>query len=141
MISTVAVGTDGSSTADRAVDAAIDLAAAAGARLLVFGAYGAAPAPPADADGPEEPWATDAAGQAQAALEAAAGRARERGVDVTTAADEGAPAEVLVRLAGEHGADVLVVGNRGVGAAYFLDSVAKSVVAKAPCDIWVVKTT
>ena len=54
--------------------------------------------------------------------------------------DEGDPAEVLVRLAEECGADLLVIGNRGMQRR-MLGSVPNSVTHKAPCSVIVVKTT
>jgi nucleotide-binding universal stress UspA family protein len=54
--------------------------------------------------------------------------------------DQGDPAEVLVRLATECGADVLVIGNRGMGRR-MLGSVPNTVSHKAPCSVFVVKTT
>jgi nucleotide-binding universal stress UspA family protein len=53
---------------------------------------------------------------------------------------EGDPAEVLVRLAAECGADVLVVGNRGMHRSV-LGSVPNTITHKAPCSVLVVKTT
>ena len=143
MLSTIAVGTDGSPSAAKAVDAAIDLASAVGARLLVLGAHHADPPAPQQGEHGEDaaPWATSAREEAQHVLDAACERAGARGVQASSVAAEGQAAEVLVRLATEHAPDVLVVGNKGVGVAYFLDSVAKSVVAHAPCDVYVAKTT
>jgi nucleotide-binding universal stress UspA family protein len=54
--------------------------------------------------------------------------------------DEGDPAEVLVRLAEECGADVLVIGNRGMERRV-LGSVPNTVTHKAGCSVLVVKTT
>ena len=53
---------------------------------------------------------------------------------------EGEPAEVLVRLAGECEADVLVVGNKGMDRRV-LGSVPNTVSHKAGCSVLVVKTT
>ena len=65
---------------------------------------------------------------------------RERNIDCTTMIDEGDPADVLTRLAEECGADVLVIGNRGMQRRV-LGSVPNSVTHKAPCSVYVVKTT
>jgi nucleotide-binding universal stress UspA family protein len=64
---------------------------------------------------------------------------RER-IACSTLADEGDPAEVLVRLAAECGVDVLVVGNRGMHRSV-LGSVPNTITHKAPCSVLVVKTT
>jgi nucleotide-binding universal stress UspA family protein len=47
---------------------------------------------------------------------------------------------VLVRLAEECGADVLVIGNKGMKRRV-LGSVPNTVTHKAPCSVLVVKTT
>jgi nucleotide-binding universal stress UspA family protein len=54
--------------------------------------------------------------------------------------DEGEPADVLVRLAAESGADLLVIGNKGMERRV-LGSVPNSVTHKADCSVLVVKTT
>ena len=65
---------------------------------------------------------------------------RQRKIDCTTLVDEGDPAEVLVRLAEECGADLLVIGNRGMHRRV-LGSVPNTVTHKATCSVYVVKTT
>ncbi len=47
---------------------------------------------------------------------------------------------MLVDIAEAHGADVLVVGNKGMQRR-ILGSVPNSVAHKAPCSVVVVKTT
>jgi nucleotide-binding universal stress UspA family protein len=64
----------------------------------------------------------------------------EQGIECTTAVDEGDPADVLVRLANECSADVLVIGNKGMQRK-LLGSVPNSVTHKADCSVLVVKTT
>jgi nucleotide-binding universal stress UspA family protein len=65
---------------------------------------------------------------------------RERKIDCTTMIDSGDPAEVLTRLAEECKADLLVIGNRGMHRRV-LGSVPNTVTHKAPCSVYVVKTT
>ena len=65
---------------------------------------------------------------------------RAEGIECRTAVDEGNPADVLVRLAGECGADVLVIGNKGMKRRV-LGSVPNTVTHQAPCSVFVVKTT
>jgi nucleotide-binding universal stress UspA family protein len=59
---------------------------------------------------------------------------------VTTVAGEGSPADVLCNSAAEHGADVLVVGNKHINRR-LLGSVPNSVAHNAPCSVMIVKTT
>ena len=144
MIATVAVGTDGSETADRAVAAALDLAERFEASLVVLSAYARQPRAPGvprvgggswDAE-----WAANDAKQTERILAFAEESAIERGVQCSTAMGEGDPGEVLVDLAERHGADVLVVGSKGMERR-ILGSVPNTVTHKAPCAVLVVKTT
>ena len=62
------------------------------------------------------------------------------GIECETRVDEGDPAAVLVRLAAECGADLLVLGNKGMRRR-MLGSVPNTVAHKADCSVLVVKTT
>jgi nucleotide-binding universal stress UspA family protein len=133
MIGTVAVGTDGSETAAIAVDWALEFAQRCGAKLVVLSAY--APATDLGAQ-----WAATSAIATERMLDDVESAARERGLEVRTAMEEGDPAEVLVGLAERHGADLLVIGNRGMERR-ILGSVPNSVTHAATCSVLVVKTT
>lgn len=52
------------------------------------------------------------------------------------------PSRALIDLAKEEKCDLIAVGSRGLGstATFFLGSVSKEVVTKAPCNVLVVKT-
>jgi nucleotide-binding universal stress UspA family protein len=145
MIATVAVGTDGSGTAAKALDSAMDLAERFGARLLVLSAF--RPASPSGggvrlsgSSGARPEWASNAAEQVERILARAEEQATERGLDCSTAAAEGDPGEVLVELAEQHGADLIVVGNKGMERRV-LGSVPNTVSHRANCAVLVVKTT
>jgi len=140
MLSTIAVGTDGSATAGQAVDAAIDLASATGARLLVFGAYSGSNHVVSEGGFDEQQWVTNPSEMVHRLLDSARDRASERGVQAESFAGDGDAADVLVGLAEHHAVDVLVIGNKGADRR-ILASVPKSVVQHAPCDVYVVKTT
>lgn len=137
MISTVAVGTDGSETAREAVKQAADFAHRFDAKLVLVSAFKDGPPPP-DAD--EAQWSYSPAAQLREILARAEAEINEQGVECTTAVDEGDPADVLVRLAEDCGADVLVIGNKGMQRRV-LGSVPNSVTHKAGCSVLVVKTT
>jgi nucleotide-binding universal stress UspA family protein len=62
------------------------------------------------------------------------------GISCSTLVDQGDPAEVLVRLATECDADVLVIGSKGMHRRV-LGSVPNTVTRNAPCSVLVVKTT
>ena len=137
---TVVVGTDGSETSFRAVERAAKLAADSGATLLITCAY---------ISEPPDPHADDAyqvTGSAPA--DDSVSRARDRAVsagagDIETEAVQGKPADVLIKLAEDRGADLLVVGNRGLNtlAGRLVGSVPLDVIRNAPVDVLVVHTT
>ena len=144
MFKTIAVATDGTETAEKAVDVALDIAERYGARLLILGAY----TPLSDkqlahqrSQLPEEvQWSIHAAGQVDTILGRTLHRARERGLESETVARQGEPADVICALAAEHRVDLLVVGNKGMNRRVF-GSVPRSVCQHAPCSVVVAKTT
>jgi nucleotide-binding universal stress UspA family protein len=149
MIDVIAVGTDGSATADKAVEFAIDLASRHEAELVVLSAYSSQPSALASAamaaawvgPGPIAPdWNPQEAERVEQLLGDAKHRAEQRGIACRTALREGDPADVLVELAERHGADVLVIGNRGMQRRV-LGSVPNTITHKARCSVLVVKTT
>ena len=137
MISTVAVGTDGSETASEAVKQAAEFARRFDAKLVLLSAFKDAP-PPTGTD--EAQWAYSPASQLREILSRTEAEINEEGIECTTLVDEGDPADVLVRLADDCGADVLVIGNKGIHRRV-LGSVPKSVAHNADCSVFVVKTT
>jgi nucleotide-binding universal stress UspA family protein len=137
VISTVAVGTDGSETASEAVKQAAEFARRFDAKLVLLSAFKSGPPPP-DAD--EANWAYSPAAQVREILSRTESEMNDQGLQCTTAVDEGDAADVLVRLAGECDADLLVIGNRGIQRR-ILGSVPNSVTHKAGCSVLVVKTT
>jgi nucleotide-binding universal stress UspA family protein len=144
MLSTVAVGTDGTDTAAKAVDFAIDLAQRYDARLVAISAY----RPVSESrlkseqkDAPEEiQWSINPTEDVDAILSDVEEKAQEAGLKTTTVAGDGDPADVLVNFAEDQDADVLVIGNKGMQRR-ILGSVPNSVAHKAPCTVIVVKTT
>jgi nucleotide-binding universal stress UspA family protein len=144
MLNTIAVGTDGSDTASKAVDFAIELAEKFGARLVVISSYRAVSEGRLmheQRDAPEDvQWSINPTEEVDEALSDAEGKAHERGLETTTVASEGDPAEILCRYAEEQNADVLVIGNKGMHRR-LLGSVPNSVAHRAPCSVVVVKTT
>jgi nucleotide-binding universal stress UspA family protein len=137
VISTVAVGTDGSETASEAVKQAAEFARRFDAELVLLSAFKAKPPPP---DAGEAQWSYSSAAQLRGILSRTEEEMKGQGIECRTLVDEGEPADVLVRLAGECGADVLVIGNKGMQRRV-LGSVPKSVAHNADCSVFVVKTT
>ncbi len=143
MISTVAVGTDGSDTAEKALEAALDLAERYGAKVVFISAY-----KPVDEARlrremrdvpPDHQWRINPTEDVDALLEEAEEKADERGIEWASEAAEGDPADVLVAQAEKHGADVIVVGNKGMQRR-ILGSVPNTVAHKAPCSVLIVRT-
>lgn len=141
MISTVAVGTDGSATAAKAVSEAAEIAERFGAKLVLLSAFQDSKRSSVQTDQDVElQWTSNSAARIRSILERSEADLGDAGVECETRADEGDPAEVLVRLASECGADLLVIGNRGMKRRV-LGSVANTVTHKADCSVLVVKTT
>ena len=144
MIQTITVGTDGSDTASKAVDFALDVAEKFGAKVVVASSYrpvGEDRIRQEQRDAPQDiQWSINPTEDVDAALRAVEQEARSRGLEVTSEARQGEPADVLCDIAEEHGADLLVVGNKGMHRRV-LGSVPNSVSHKAPCSVVIVKTT
>ena len=139
MISTVAVGTDGSTTADEAVKQAAEIARRFDARLVLLSAFDYGDGAPVGED-IELQWASNPSARVKSMLERTGANLRSDGIECETQFGGGEPAEVLVRLATDCGADLLVIGNKGIQRRV-LGSVPNSVTHKADCSVLVVKTT
>lgn len=135
----VLVATDGSDDAGAATAWLGAFPLPAAARLLVLGV---ATLPPSTLDIPTV-RAFDQAllDQAREACEAARGTLVARWAEVETRVVEGDPRDAIGRVAEGWGADLVVVGARGLGAvtAFLLGSVSSAVVRHAPCPVLVVK--
>jgi nucleotide-binding universal stress UspA family protein len=143
----IVVGTDGSDTAAEAVRQAADLAKLSGAQLSIVSAYepvskrrieGEQQGAPADVQheiGPRE--------DVNLVLDGAAAAAKREGLDVQTHPVEGGPSDALLSVAEETGADLIVVGNKGMTGAkrFLLGSVPNNVSHHAPCSVMIVRTT
>jgi len=143
----IVVGTDGSETAGEAVRQAIDLAKLTGAQLSIVSAYQPvstrrvqdeqreAPPDVQHEIGPRE--------DVNLVLEAAAAEARKAGVEAQVHPVQADPADAILNVAEETGADLIVVGNKGMTGArrYLLGSVPNNVSHHAPCSVIIVRTT
>lgn len=130
------VGTDGSDSARRAVDHAARLAAGIGAELVVTHALPRRPRPAGDRD-----RLTASYYIGTSILRDAAAWYRDR-VAVRPLLREGPAANALIAAAREEQADLLVVGNRGLGTRRLLiGNVPSRVAHHAPCTVLIVHTT
>jgi nucleotide-binding universal stress UspA family protein len=126
MFRSIVVGTDGSETARQAVREAVGLAASLGAGIELVCAY---------APGQRE--------AGEATLREGTAEAEAAGVAVRTYAREGDPADAILDVAEERGADLVVVGNKGMTGAkrFLLGSVPNKVSHHAPCSVLIIRTT
>jgi nucleotide-binding universal stress UspA family protein len=143
----IVVGTDGSETATEAVRRAIDLARLSGAKLDIVAAFepvsstrirdekGEVPGDVSYAVGPRE--------DVNVTLEGAVGMAKREGVDAEPYPQQGDPADAILDVAEKTGADLIVVGNKGMTGAkrFLLGSVPNKVSHHAPCGVYIVRTT
>ena len=83
-------------------------------------------------------WSINPTQEVDATLRAVEEKAESLGLEAVSEAREGDPADVLCDIAEQHGADVIVVGNRGMHRRV-LGSVPNSVSHKAPCSVMIVK--
>lgn len=116
------VGTDGSITANRAVERAVAIAEPLGTRVLVAYVGGA-----------------DLGRTVLAQAEAQHGRSVTLEEHLLT----GDPADALLGLAEAEQVDLIVVGNKGMTGAqrFLLGSVPNKVSHQATCDVLIVHTT
>jgi nucleotide-binding universal stress UspA family protein len=155
---TIVVGTDGSESSMRAVDRAAAVAAQDNAKLIIAsahldtaekGGWSRAPAP----DRVIDAKAADSLGGSSYLMHGSASvyqilqDARERAhaagaKDIKEEAIVGAPVNALLHLADEVKADLLVVGNLGLGtvAGRLLGSVPDTVARRSKIDILIVHT-
>jgi nucleotide-binding universal stress UspA family protein len=146
MYKVIMVGTDGSETAAKAVGAAADIARSLGSELHIVSAFrpGSAAAGMAAAAG--APLVDT--GVHHAMLEEAAKQVSEKavetfgqGVNAHAHWIPGDAVDVILDTAVGVGADLIVVGSKGMrGARRYIGSVPNSVAHSAPCDVLVVKT-
>lgn len=146
MYKVLVVGTDGSDTADRAVETAAEIARSWGSELHIVIATRAARSTAASASATGAPLVDSGVGAAL--LEETARNVGEQalqkhadGLAAEAHAAQGNADDVILATAAEVGADLIVVGSKGMrGARRYLGSVPNSVAHGAHCAVLVVKT-
>ena len=151
MYKAIVVGIDGSDTARAAMLKAADLAKLTGARVHIVTASAKGYLAEMVAIEPIAAGILEALRTAESEVESASEtmlkRAAEevgsRGVEVETHIVDAPPADAIVDVATNVGADLIVVGNKGMRGSkrYVLGSVPNSVAHHAPCDVTIVSTT
>ena len=141
MTKTIVCGIDNSPTAAAAARKAAELAVALGGNLHLVSAYGKVEAQTIEV-GPEEFLVSNEM-EADRVTGAVAIELRREfpGLHVESVSSGGKPGDALVHSAERLKADLIVVGNkRTQGLARVLGSIARDVIAHAPCDVYVAHT-
>jgi nucleotide-binding universal stress UspA family protein len=147
MFDSMVVGTDGSETAGEAVRQATELAKRIEAKIHLVSAYEPVPEGRLREERHDIPddlqWMVNPREDVGATLEEAAQALKDQGVEVETHAREGDPADAILDVAEETGADLIVVGNKGMTGAkrFLLGSVPNKVSHHAPCSVMIIRTT
>ena len=143
MYQCIVVGTDGSDSAGIAVRHALRLAKQTGGTVHVVTAWQPMPALALSGQmGPATPVPLDDGAWVQELHRQVKEQGEIAGVDVESHSVEGAAAHVILDVAKEVEADVVVVGNAGMkGLRGHLASVPNTVAHKAECAVLLVPTS
>lgn len=135
----VLVPVDGSEGAQKALDCALSICAALGAKLTALAVEGRLPAYAASV-GEVDEVRREKDEFFQRVLDGARREAQSRGVEVATVLVPGHAAEVITHYARAHGHDLVVIGYRGHFLGdYLLGSTADRVTHHAHCPVMVVR--
>jgi nucleotide-binding universal stress UspA family protein len=139
----IVVGTDGSDTADVAVQRAAALAKLTGARIELVSGYREDYSLVAGTGMYVGDLSGDARKAADGCLESTATRLRAEGLEVETHCMGGDPADALIGVAEATEASMIVVGSKGMhgGRRFLLGNVPNKVSHHAPCSVMIVRTT
>ena len=147
MFRSIVVGTDGSETAGEAVRQATELAKSVGGSIELVSAFEPVGNQRLREERQQVPddmqWMVNAREDVNATLREAEEQIKEQGVEVTTHARQGDPADAILDVAEEQNADLIIVGNKGMSGAkrFLLGSVPNKVSHHAPCSVMIIRTT
>jgi nucleotide-binding universal stress UspA family protein len=139
------VGTDGSPTATRAVEAAARLAHAYNAKLTIAHAFRGRPIPVADAHlmPAGDLWKLSPGATAESVVAEAADRAQLAacgGLEIATRIEPGTPAHVLRTLARELRPDAVVVGNADAQGMHLRRPIGHVLTRRLATDVVIIDT-
>lgn len=137
----IVVGTDGSPNAEAAVRQAAKIAKGTGARVNLVSAFPDVPTFSERIASSAKRQPIDLREVAEGLLARAAAELEGEGVEVMTHAREGDPAHVLLEVADEQDADLIVIGARGLTAfeRFLLGSVSSKLAHHAKCSLMIVR--
>jgi nucleotide-binding universal stress UspA family protein len=137
----IVVGTDGSPSAEAAVRRAAEIAKGSGAVVHLVTAFPDAPAYSEPITSSAKRDRINLADVAESVLARAASEFASQGIEVETYAQQGDPANVIIEVAQEHDADLIVVGARGLTGLqrFLLGSVSGKLSHHAPCSVMIVR--
>lgn len=139
---TIVVGTDGSDRADRAVRQAIELAKATGASLNVVHVVRPAPSVGFSDTVSGQEGVRASSDEVDRIAAAVAADAQREGVSAQVHHPTGDPADAIIEVAEKCGADLIVLGNRGMtGVGRVLGSIPNKVAHHSPCSVLIVDTS
>lgn len=138
---TIVAGTDGSATAERAVREAASLARSTGARLVLVSALSDLHPYRERLQSSAREDLIDLGKVSEQVLQRAADAVSGDDLEIETVSRQGDPAEVLIDVAEEQGAQLIVLGDRGLGAVkrFLLGSVSNKLAHHAPCNVLIVR--
>jgi nucleotide-binding universal stress UspA family protein len=138
----IVVGTDGSDTADVAVQRAAALAKLTGARVELVSGFREDYSMAAQAGMLVGDMAGDARRAADGCLESTAMKLRADGLEVETHCMGGDAADALIDIAEATNASLIVVGSKGMHGSrrFLLGNVPNKVSHHAPCSVMIVRT-
>jgi nucleotide-binding universal stress UspA family protein len=137
----IVVGTDGSPSADAAVRRAAEIAKGTGSRVHLVTAFPDVPTYRETIRSSAKAEPIDLRQVAESVLARESRALQDEGIEVTTHAREGDPADVIIEVAQEEGADLIVVGARGLSGLqrFLLGSVSSKLSHHAPTSVMVVR--
>jgi nucleotide-binding universal stress UspA family protein len=140
-VRSIVVGTDGSPSADAAVRRAAEVAKGTGARVDLVTAYPDVATYRETISSSAKADPIDLRQVAEGVLAREARALEDQGIEVTTHAREGDPADVIIDVAQEQGADLIIVGARGLSGLqrFLLGSVSSKLSHHAPISVMVVR--
>jgi nucleotide-binding universal stress UspA family protein len=140
-VRSIVVGTDGSPNAEAAVRRGIEVARSSGARVHLVTAYPDVPSFREAIRSSAKAEPIDLREVAETVLGRVGGEIEREGLEVETHAQEGDPAHVILQVAEEQGADLIVVGARELSGLkrFLMGSVSNKVSQHATTSVMVVR--